>query len=373
MSKETFRSAVLFASREKIQLSYREIASRRSLTRRSAISHVKQDIENGYIERERTKYQCRKYRRLLEGRNIYRLTKKGKKALGNVPFYRKKEEKRQKEKELLQAILDWMQASGKKRKSIFQRVLFSSPPWWGWNPKVLWKTLVLLLSKLKKGYRLRSPLRWISSCLKDLGVGFRRKTARRYSRICCCLAFEKQTSSASPVFSSPYIAEGLYNLAGLAKMGLDISEKALEKLLRKGFDQLSSAAKVLLQVQKKRKIENLNNFLNWLLTLKNPFGLFDKSARTKESALEFQSQKAIAWIMESIGKVQPVDAIFCKKPVFRLEKRAQPKDSPENREAGFFYFDKGKTVELWGFNQKWEKVSIDATKKDALDLFAKTA
>ena len=225
MPKETFRSAALFAYREKIQLSYREIVSRRALTRRSAISHVKQDIENGYIVRKKTRYKCRKYRRLFDGRNVYRLTKKGKEPLGNFSFHRKKEEKRQREKELLQAILDWMQASGGKRKSIFQKILFLSPPWWGWNPKALWKTLVLLLSKLKKGYRLRLPLRWISAALKDLGVGFRRKTARRYSGICCYLSFEKQTSSASPTFSFPYIAEGLYNLASLAKIGLDISKK----------------------------------------------------------------------------------------------------------------------------------------------------
>ena len=276
MAQTTFQLAFLFERKSKVQLSYREIASKCGATRRTAINRIKRDLENGYIFREKTTYKCRKYKRLLDGKNVYRLTQKGRAALGRKPP--RKERERQKDSDLIAALKEWMLSPSSKRKNIFKRVLQLCPPWWARDPKTLEKTLFLLRGKVLKGDRLRSPLRWISSCLKDQGVGFRRKWAQRYSKMCSCVA--SATSSCSEVLAScsPYQAEGVANLAALAKKGLDISEEAMRLLLRKGFDQLALSAKVLLRIKKKREIESLNGFLGWLVSLQDPFSIFQKPA-----------------------------------------------------------------------------------------------
>ncbi|MEM7174323.1 MAG: hypothetical protein AAF443_00130 [Chlamydiota bacterium] len=278
MAKETFLSAELFAQRQKVQLSYQEIATKRGVTRRTAILHIKSDIKNGYIKRRRTLYKCRRYKRLLDGRNIYELTPKGKVTLGVPPS--RKEKERQKNNELLAVLKEWMISAPRKRKNIFQKVLEICPSWWAKNPKILQKTLFLLRKKILKGYRVKAPLRWISSALKDFGAGFRRKQARRYAHICSSLAF-KNPSATGPTFSSPYVAEGIGNLATLAKKGLDVSEDAMIFLLRRGFDQLAMASKVLLRIKKKREVQSLNGFLNWLVSLRDPFSVFERDGQKK--------------------------------------------------------------------------------------------
>lgn len=276
MAQTTFQLAFLFERTSKIQLSYREIAFKCGATRRTAINRIKRDIESGYIARQKTFYKCRKYKRLLDGKNIYALTLKGRAALGRPPT--RKEKERQKDKALLAVLKEWMLSPSSKKKNVFERVLQEIPRWWARDPKILEKTLFLLRGKVLKGYRLRAPLRWISSCLKDFGDGFRRKQAKEYSKACTCVASATSPSAVCAGFSSPYMAEGIANLATLAKKGLDISEGAMLLLLRRGFDRLAIAAKVLLRIKKKRKIDSLNGFLCWLVSLRDPFSVFQKSA-----------------------------------------------------------------------------------------------
>ncbi len=274
MAKEKFFTQELFDQSSKIQISYREAARRFGTTKRTAINRFQKDIENSYITKQATTYKCRRYKPLLDGKNIYCLTDKGKDFLG-IPLS-KQEKERQKDNALLAVLKEWMISFQQERKSVFEKVLQLCPHWWSQNPKLLQKTLLLLRKKILKGYRVRAPLRWISAALKDSGAGFRRKLARRYATICCLGAFATRNSAASPFFSSPYIAEGIGNLTTLAKKGLDVSEESMLFLLHKGFDQLAQAAKVLLRIERKREIENFNGFLNWLVSLSDPFSVFQK-------------------------------------------------------------------------------------------------
>ncbi|MDN3508701.1 MAG: hypothetical protein P0S93_01520 [Candidatus Neptunochlamydia sp.] len=50
----------------------------------------------------------------------------------------------------------------------------------------------------------------------------------------------------------------------------------MEKLLRKGFSHLASCTEVLLKILRWRAIKSFNGFLNWLISLKEPFEIFNK-------------------------------------------------------------------------------------------------
>ena len=78
MAQTPFQLAFLFERKSKVQLSYREIASKCGATRRTAINRIKRDLENGYIFREKATYKCRKYKRLLDGKNVYLILAIGK-------------------------------------------------------------------------------------------------------------------------------------------------------------------------------------------------------------------------------------------------------------------------------------------------------
>lgn len=67
----------LFLKKSNIQISFLEIACVLGVSKRTAKRYMKKDLENGFITKKATQYQCRKYKTLLSGRNIYTLTDKG--------------------------------------------------------------------------------------------------------------------------------------------------------------------------------------------------------------------------------------------------------------------------------------------------------
>ena len=141
MAKEKFFTQELFDQSSKIQISYREAARRFGTTKRTAINRFQKDIENSYITKQATTYKCRRYKPLLDGKNIYCLTDKGKDFLG-IPLS-KQEKERQKDNALLAVLKEWMISFQQERKRVFEKVLQLCPHWWSQNPKLLQKTLLL--------------------------------------------------------------------------------------------------------------------------------------------------------------------------------------------------------------------------------------
>lgn len=260
----------LFASTNTAQCSYEELAKFQGKTRRAVIEHIKKDIANGYIYKELTSYKCPKYQPLLHGKNIYRLTNKGRLLLGRAPLdgtLSEREEKQiLKDKALSKAVFIFFRT---KDKSSFERLTKLCPAWWLKDLFLFKSTLQLLQDKIDAGYRVRSIPHWISHTLKEDGVGFRKRCARRWQK---ALLGEEEIFQCS----SPYIQEIFAQLKALIAKGLDISEKGLIKLFRKGTDHLGLALRVFGKACKVRVIHNINAFLNWLISFKEPFDFFTK-------------------------------------------------------------------------------------------------
>ena len=267
-----FFTEKLFASTNTIQCSYEEIAKIQDRTKRGVIKQIKKDIANGFIYKELTTYKCKKYKPLLCGKNIYRLIGKGRAALGRPSVdggpTEKEKQAAKREKELSIAVKAFF--AFKEEESAFEQLKKVCPKWWLSNPVLFKTTLDLLRQKMGKGYRIRSLPRWISHTIQDGGIGFRRRIARKWYKA----IYSKKNPFTS---SSPYVQAVFEHLCSLALSGkLDVSEKALLKLFRKGIDHLGIALRVYDKARKVRQIRNPNAFLNWLISFKEPFDFFNK-------------------------------------------------------------------------------------------------
>ena len=63
-----FWASSLFLKKSNIQISFLEIASALGVSERTAKRYIKKDLDSGFITRERTTYQCRKYKTPQIGR-----------------------------------------------------------------------------------------------------------------------------------------------------------------------------------------------------------------------------------------------------------------------------------------------------------------
>ena len=130
--------------------------------------------------------------------------------------------------------------------------------------------------------------RWISSVLKQFGVGFSRRGAERLSSHISSIRSSK--GSSNPNFS-PYVQEFLGRLSSLSKKGVKVASEDLFPLLRKGQDHLNQATKAYEKIEKTKPIRNPNGFLSWLVSLKNPLNLFKPKQLTKAELVEWTKTK----------------------------------------------------------------------------------
>ncbi|MGE0198863.1 MAG: hypothetical protein AB7S94_08930, partial [Simkaniaceae bacterium] len=146
------------------------------------------------------------------------------------------------------------------------------------------------------------------------------------------------------------------------------SFKEMEKLLRKGFSHLASCTEVLLKILKWRAIKNLNGFLNWLVSLKEPFEIFNKK--------KYSASEIIQW-SQSLFKSEAKNCIFDTRGDF---KKWVQNPSCLDRGKCFVQFHIFKDLEksfvhlLHWTSEKWEdrrlKITSPFFKEEILNMFA---
>jgi len=271
MATTQFWSQRLFESRDSVKTSYVGVARKCNISERSAKYYIKRDIDAGYIIRKKVQYSHPIFKRLCDGRNIYFLTKKGKRYLGrgdkqppSSSFPPNNNRKVMYDLHLSLSQLD-------KGESLSQRKEF--PKWWFNDLKLLRKVLQLFFNKLKRGYRVYFPMRWISSALKTNGDGYRRKVAKEVLKW-----IDESYRDLSPPVQQTY-----ETLKKLGQQGLELSEESLLKLLRRGMSHLGVALIAYDRLATySPQIQDLNAFLNYFVGLDDPLSVF----KPRESAAE---------------------------------------------------------------------------------------
>ena len=303
MPNPKFWTQALFEKKNFLKISYEGIAQRCQVTTRTAKNYIKRDLEAGFILRKKSLFLHPVYKRSWNRTNCYFLTTKGKKALGLdiqtqpsltlLPCSAKKED--------FQLLLDLaLQLSS---ASNYQNVLKKKSPfpkWWFRNLFLLRKTLNLFFQKLKKGYHYRSPKKWISSVLKQEGIGYRQKQAQEFSK--------KIANKMLP--QTPFEKGLIQTLKSLQKQGLDTSSSSLQRLLRKGLSHLQSAVTVLEKfIFWKKPIQSLNGMLNWLVRQKDPLELLKPLANSPSKQIaklkSFFTQNAAHFIFSQPSSDNP--------------------------------------------------------------------
>ena len=289
-----FYSKELFSTKNTRKISYLEIAQTLGVSERTAKRYIKKDLESGFVTKEATTYQCRNYKTLLSGRNIYTLTEKGQdfinrlKRGGLTPQSLIKKNSSKEEFAKGKPAASFSQFKKEKEQIFGKYKLFHlasrAPSWWFSDSATLEKTLKLLNSKKKNGYRVKNEERWISSVLRDRGRGFRHKIAKKTALV---LANNRKESWKILGEASERVLSDFDRLAELKKRGLKTSFVEMEKLLRKGFSHLASCTEVLLKLLKYQTIQNLNGFLHWLVSLKEPFEVFQKGCNGVKESIEW--------------------------------------------------------------------------------------
>ena len=305
----------LFLSKNLLKISFLELSKTLAVSERTAKRYIKKDLENGFITRERTTYQCRKYKTPLSGRNIYTLTDKGYAYLNSSnqgsltpqSLIKKNSSKEEFAKDKPSAAFSKFKREKEKilAKYRLSHLVSRAPHWWFRDLLTLEKTLKLLNNKKKKGYKVKNEERWISSVIRDRGRGFRHKVAKKTS---LTLANNKKELLNIVETSSDRVLSDFDRLKELKKMGLNTSFKEMEKLLRKGFSHLASCTEVLLKILKWRAIKNLNGFLNWLVSLKEPFEIFNKK--------KYSASEIIQW-SQSLFKSEAKNCVFDTRGDFK--------------------------------------------------------
>lgn len=372
---QRFYTYGLFLSKNLRKISFLEIANVLGVSERTAKRYIKKDLENGFITRERTTYQCRKYKTLLSGRNIYTLTDKGQSYLNSSnqgsltpqSLIKKNSSKEEFAKDKPAAAFSKFKKEKEKilGKYRLSHLVSRAPHWWFRDLSTLEKTLKLLNIKKKRRYKVKNEERWISSVIRDRGRGFRHKVAKKTS---LTLANNKKELLNIVETSSDRVLSDFDRLKELKKRGLNTSFKEMEKLLRKGFSHLASCTEVLLKILKWQAIKNLNGFLNWLVSLKEPFEIFNKK--------KYSASEIIQW-SQSLFKSEAKNCIFDTRGDF---KKWVQNSSCLDRGKCFVQFHIFKDLEksfvhlLHWTSEKWEdrrlKITSPFFKEEILNMFA---
>lgn len=279
MPTSQFWSRKLFERTEKIKISYQGVARKCGVTPRSAKNYIKRDLQAGLIVCQKSRYHHPLFNRLCDGRNTYSLTEEGRKALGkNTSSTPPGSSPRFQENQ--QLLLDLSTLLNKNKPSLPSDKSTPFPKWWFNDSSLLKKTYTLLLKKIQKGYRIYSPIKWISTVLKDKGCGYRQKIAKDVLK-----TLESQNFNTCP--SDP-IKQVYVQLNALKKRGLDTSLPSLSKLLRKGLSHLGSALTAFDKLEKYNPyVKNLTAFLNYLVSLKDLYSIFSNLENSPEKAVNF--------------------------------------------------------------------------------------
>lgn len=279
MASTQFLSKKLFEKTEHIKISYKGIAHKFQVTERSAKNYIKRDLISGWIVRKKNKYTHPIFHRLCDGKNTYLLTEKGRGVLRGKTFP-KSPPPPSNNKESLQLLLELSyQLPAKPLATSTLKKYGCFPRWWFQVPTLLHKTLKLLFQKIKKGYRLRNPIGWISAALRDQGCGYRKKIAQEILNVL-------NRNTVDPSFSEP-IRLFYLRLKRYIKLGLDSSLPFLMKLLRKGFSHLGSALCALEKVQNYiPNIHHLSAFLSYLVFLEDPHSVYRKKIISSKTLIE---------------------------------------------------------------------------------------
>lgn len=279
-----FKLAPLFKEEDQIKISYLEISWELNIDHRWAKESVATDIKNGFITKERTTHKSPNYKRLLDGKNEYFLTEKGRKSLnrpgGNLkaPLSSSNSSKEEYIAKSAAPESDFLSKTFQKeilQKHGFTHLIDKAPFWWFKDPNFP-KTLKLLKQKQSKGYRVQNPLKWISSTLKQEGVGYREKIVLETS----------QKLRGNIPTKTPFEKEVLNALKSLQSKGLDTSYASLKLFLRNGLSKLKSAIVVLEKyLQWNKPIKSLKGILSWIIEQKDPLELLKPIANSPEKQI----------------------------------------------------------------------------------------
>jgi hypothetical protein len=276
-----FKTAEFFAfGKNSFQLSYLEISKTQGVQELTAKKRIQSDIENGYITKERTTYKSPKYKALLDGRNIYHLTQKGRKELNisrNIPqSINSSKEEFAKSIAPESSFSKFNSGQQLLQKHGCAKLVEVAPTWWFKDSQVLEKTLKLLNQKQGKGYKVQNSLRWISSVLKQEAMGYRERIAKETA---------EKLRGELPA-QTPFEETVLKALQSLQTKGLDTSPSSLQPLLRKGLSHLKIAITVLEKyIEWNKPIKSLNGILAWLVGQKDPLELLKPIAHSTEKQI----------------------------------------------------------------------------------------
>lgn len=275
-----------------IPISFKQIAEKVGCTVRYAEITIARLLKAGKILKTKTTFLSKKYKkeRLLCGKNIYKLppdlprsvTKKirGKfLPISSTEEIAKGQAPRNSSKEDLSEEFSRREEKVSVLKPLgFENLAEDSPDWWFNDLNKLKKALFLLKKKLKKGWKCRNKINFITFLLKRGIFGFRTYAAKDLS-----LAISKPSLERVEKFLEPEPTRLAYD--GLSELykkhDLDVSPRSMEKLMRKKFCHLKIAVEVChkrLLWSKGEKIKNINAFLNYLVGMQNPYDFLKRKA-----------------------------------------------------------------------------------------------
>ena len=287
--QDKIKRLILNYGNKGLQISFNQIAQKIGCTTRYAEITVAKLVKSGKVIKTHTEHISYKYKkeRVFCGRNIYTSPKPkadktdqkndgktdgkirartsrnlNKYKYANGTSHRDFSTKKNEE-----------ECSGREKFELFksygfQNLVEEAPDWWFKDLKGLKKALKLLKNKLKRGYGCRNKINFITFLLKHGIFGYRRHCARNLS-----LAVNRPTlKRIEPLMANEAVAQGYEALRELrTKHGLDVSFMNMEKLLRKKYPHLSTAAQVMLKRLKLPGIKNMNSFLHFLIGMDEPY------------------------------------------------------------------------------------------------------
>lgn len=172
---------------------------------------------------------------------------------------------------------EFLEKSGRKAlfaKYGFENQVLKAPNWWFKDIAKLKAALRLLKAKLKRGFKPKNFYKFISYLLKRGVFSWFRHCARETS-----VAISRPTiKRIEPFMRSEAIANGYESLKKLhQKHALDISFTNIQKLARKGYAKLFTAAEVMLKRLKLPGIKDVNAFMHHLISMKEPYDILRKN------------------------------------------------------------------------------------------------
>lgn len=149
----------------------------------------------------------------------------------------------------------------------FEKYLPRAPKWWFRDKAKLEAALRLIRNKLKKGFKLRSFINFLSHLLKHGVFGYRRHCSRNL-----CVALSPNLNYVIPYLATAPIETGYCALKELKhKHGLDTTFTSMSRLLRRGYAHLAMASEVMIKRLKFKPVRSVTGYLNFLVSLKEPY------------------------------------------------------------------------------------------------------